>query len=50
MCVNKSYNESNKARKCLESMLSVAVKVDTVAINDADGVIEAKVTPTAKVL
>ena len=31
-------------------MLSIAVKMNTVTINDADGFTKAKVTPTAKVL
>ena len=31
-------------------MLSIVLKIDTVIINDADGVTKAKLIPTAKVL
>ena len=46
----KSYNESDKARKLLESMLPIAVKMDVVAVSETNGLTEAKVTPTTKVL
>ena len=44
----KSYNESDKARKLLEPMLSITMKMESYNKYDTDGVTEAKVTPTAK--